>query len=101
MTDVPAPSEGKSKGPYINAGRKSKGKGKRTKGTSKSKDDNKFNRTLNGPAGLNDEQVAGDYDQMGVEELMSTEVPTHKAESPQKKSRRQQRERDQSSGSHD
>ena len=37
-----------------------------------------------------------EYVQMGVEELMSTEAPTRKAESPPKKTRRQRQERDQS-----
>ena len=101
MKDAPAPSEGKSKGPYINAGKKAEGKGKGCKITSKSTDDNKFDRMLDGAASLNDGQIAGDYDQMGVDELMSIEVPTQKAESPPKKTRRQQRERDQSSGSCD
>jgi hypothetical protein len=79
MKDAPAPSEGKSKGPYISAGKKSEGKEKRSKGTSKSKDDNKFEWMLGGATSLNDGQIADDYDQMGVQELMSTEVPTQKS----------------------
>ena len=42
LKDAPAPSEGKSKGPYINAGKKAEGKGKGATNTTKSKDDNKF-----------------------------------------------------------
>ena len=52
--------------------------GKGSKGTSKSNDDNKYERMLDGATGHNDGQVAGDYDQMGVDQLMSTEVPTQK-----------------------
>ena len=85
MKDAPAPSEGKSKWPYINACKKSNGKGTRSKGSSKSNDDNKYEPMLGGARGHSDGQIAGNYDQMGVDELMSTEVPTHKAKSPQKK----------------
>ena len=60
MKDAPAPSEGKSKGPYINAGKKSNGKGKGSKGTSKSNDDNKYERMLDGATGHSDGQIVGD-----------------------------------------
>ena len=63
------------------------------KGTSKHRDDNKFEQMQDGAAILNYGQKAGDFDHMGVGELMSIEVPTQQAESPPKKTRRQQRAR--------
>jgi hypothetical protein len=101
LKDAPAPSEGKSKGPFINGGKETVGKGKGHKSTSNHKDDNKLELMLDGAAILNEGQTAGEYDQTGVGELMSTEVPTHKAESPTKKTRCQQRERDKLGGSYD
>ena len=60
MKDAPTPSEGKSKGPSINGGKNSEGKGNGAKDTWKSKDDNKHERTLGSARGCNDGQIVGD-----------------------------------------